>query len=62
MNLVDVYIVEILEEPKQVVNANFCGWVVKVMIDCYGRKKEKVFTAVTRKEIDMYNVGYSWTE
>lgn len=62
MNLVDVFIVEIIEEPKQVVTDDFCGWVVKVMTNCSGCKKEKSFTGVTKKEIEKYKVGYTWME
>lgn len=62
MNVVDVYITEILEEPKQVVNEEECCWQVKVMTDCYGQKKEKVLKATSKKLIDRYKVGYSWTE
>lgn len=62
MNLVDVVITEILEEPKQVITNDFCGWVVKVMTNCYGREEEKTFTACTRKEISRYKVGYKWME
>lgn len=62
MNLIDICIIEIIEKPKQIVNKDFCGWVVKVMIDCYGTKKEKIFTSVTKKEIEKYKIGYSWME
>ena len=62
MNLIDVSIIEIIEPPKQVVTDDFCGWVVKVMTDCYGSKKEKIFTGVTKKEIEKYKVGYTWME
>lgn len=55
-------IIQILEEPKQVVTDDFCGWVVKVITDCYGCKQEKVFTGVTKKEIEKYKVGYTWME
>jgi hypothetical protein len=54
MNLVNVYIEEIIEKPKKVITDDFCGWVVKVLTNCYGTKKEKTFTAVTRKQIDIY--------
>jgi hypothetical protein len=32
------------------------------MTYCYGCKKEKIFTGVTKKEIEKYKVGYSWME
>jgi hypothetical protein len=59
MNLVDVFIVEILEEPRQCINF---GWSVRVMTDCYGRKLEKVFTASTKEGLEKYKVGYKWLE
>lgn len=59
MNLVDVFIVDILEEPRQCIKF---GWSVRVMTNCYGREKEKVFTASTKEEIDKYKVGYRWLE
>lgn len=62
MNLVDVEIIEIIESPKQVVTDDFCGWVVKVMTDCYGCERERTFTSVTKKEIEKYKVGYCWME
>jgi hypothetical protein len=62
MNLIDVYIIEILEEPKQIVTDEICCWEVKVMTDCYGAKKSKIFRGSTKKEIDQYKPGYSWLE
>jgi hypothetical protein len=62
MNLIDVSITKIIEEPKQVVTDDFCGWVVKVMTNCYGAEREKIFTAVTKKEIEKYKVGFTWME
>lgn len=62
MNQLDVTITEIIEKPKQIVTEDFCGWVVKVKTDCQGIKKERVFTATTKKEIEMYKIGYTWPE
>ena len=62
MNLIDVSITKIIEEPKQVVTDDFCGWVVKAMTNCYGAEREKIFTAVTKKEIEKYKVGFTWME
>ncbi len=62
MNLVDVTIIKILEKPKQVVTEDHCGWVVKVLTDCYGHKQERIFTGFSKEEISKYKKGYSWME
>ena len=62
MNLIDVSISEIIEPPKQVVNEEFCGWVVKVATDCYGCRGYRTFTATTKERIQKYKVGYTWRE
>jgi hypothetical protein len=59
MNLVDVFIVEILEDPMQSISF---GWSVRVMTNCYGIKKERVFTSSTKEGIEKYKVGYNWLE
>ena len=62
MNKIDISIIEMIEKPKQVVTDDFCGWVVKVITNCYGCKEEKTFTGVTKREIEKYKVGYTWME
>ena len=62
MNLVDVFIVEIIEEPKQIISNDLCRWQVKVMTDCYGCKKEKIFRGVSKDDVSKYVVGYKWME
>lgn len=62
MNQLDVTITEIIEKPKQIVTEDFCGWVVKVKTDCWGIIRERVFTATSKKEIEMYKIGYTWPE
>lgn len=62
MNLIDVSIVEILEEPKQIVTDELCCWEVKVKTSCYGSNKEKVFRSISKSGIDKYKVGYTWME
>jgi hypothetical protein len=62
MNKVDVSIIKIIEQPKQIVTDDFCGWVVKVMTSCYGCKKEKVFSSVTKKGLEKYQIGFTWAE
>lgn len=60
MNTLNETIVEILEEPKVVTEDIVSHWEVKVLVDCYGCKQEKIFQATTRKEIDKYRRGYTY--
>lgn len=62
MNKVDVYIEDIIEESKQIINDDFCGWSIKVIINMEGIRKERLLTSTSKKDIDKYIIGYSWAE
>jgi len=62
MNLVDVVIIDILEDPKQIITDDVCCWEVVVLTDSWGYKSDRVFRATSKSEIEIYKKGYTWQE
>ena len=60
MNLVDITIIEIISEPRQLIDDEFCCWEVVVKTDCYGSIRTETFRAISKSIIDMYCVGYTY--
>jgi len=57
MNLVDITVIEVITEPYQLVNGM---WTTVVKTDCYGNIKEQTYTRHSKRDVDIYVVGYTW--
>lgn len=57
MNLIDLKVIQIKEEPYQIecIKSN---WFLKVIAESYGRESESILMFKTKKEAENIKIGY----
>jgi len=58
MNLLDVTVSKLLDEPKHVIDEEYCCWAVTIVSDCCGTEKREIVRKCSRTEIDRIKPGY----
>jgi len=58
MNLIDVYVVEVITKIHEIENGVYSK---TVLVDSYGRQEEKVITG-DWNYVRKFKVGFKWTE